>query len=422
LKTIGIVAEYNPFHNGHLYQLQASRLKTGADCVVVVMSGNFTQRGEPAIVDKWARAETALHSGADLVIELPVPYAMGSAEYFAYGAVRLLDSLGAVDMICFGSESGSIEGLSEAAAILADEPESYKLLLKENLSKGLSFPAARQKALSSYCRDTHGKDELSGLLKSPNNILGIEYLKALRRMKSNIVPITIRRIGNDYNQTELTGNISSATSIRKTIRENTWNDARELLRESMPQWSVSILEQRFEDGRGPIFPDNFELQIISALRRMSIDQIKLLPYMEHGLENRFRLAAEKAASYAELLDMICTRRYTATRIQRILFGMLTGLTKESFDRFNSIGGPAYIRILGFSHTGRKLLASIRGKTALPLITKTADHKNSDLPCVSDMLALEAAATDQYVLACQNPDFRRAGSDYTQNVILRDPAI
>jgi predicted nucleotidyltransferase len=230
MKTIGIVAEYNPFHNGHLYQLQASRGQTGADCAVVVMSGNYTQRGEPAIVDKWARAEMALHSGADLVIELPVAYAMGSAEYFAYGAVKLLDSLNAVNMICFGSEAGSIEKLSAAAAILADEPESYKSYLKDYLSKGLSFPAARQKAISSYCKNTYGKDDLSSLLKSPNNILGIEYLKALRRLKSNIVPMTIERVGNEYNQAELTGKMSSATSIRKTIRENTWNDARELLR------------------------------------------------------------------------------------------------------------------------------------------------------------------------------------------------
>lgn len=420
MRTIGIVAEYNPFHNGHLYQLQASRRKAGADCAVVVMSGNYTQRGEPAIVDKWARAEIALRSGADLVIELPAPYAMGSAEYFAFGAVKLLDSLGAVDMICFGSEAGSIENLKAAAAILADEPENYKTYLKEYLSNGLSFPAARQKALSSYCRSICGKDDISGLLKSPNNILGIEYLKALRRLKSNIVPMTIQRIGNDYNQAELTGKMSSATSIRKTIRENSWHDARELLRESMPQHSLAILDSRFEAGIGPVFPENYEIQILSALRRMTNDQIKLLPYMEHGLENRFRLAAEKAGTYSELLEMLCTRRYPATRIQRILFGILTGLTKESFDRFNSIGGPAYIRILGFSSTGRKLLASVRGKTALPVITKTAAHKNSDLPGVAEMLAFEASATDQYVLGYQNPHYRKSGSDYTHNVIFIDP--
>ena len=420
MKTIGFVAEYNPFHNGHLYQLQASRRQSGAECAVVVMSGNYTQRGEPAIVCKWARAEMALHSGADLVIELPAAYAMSSAEYFAYGAVRLLDSLGAVDMICFGSEAGSLENLSSAAAILEQEPESYKALLKEYLSKGLSFPAARQKAISSYCQRTYGRDDLSCLLKSPNNILAIEYLKALRRLNSNIIPMTIERVGNDYNTTELTGKMSSATSIRKTIRENAWSDARRLLGDSMPYSSIAVMERQFEAGRGPIFPENYEMPLISALRRMSIEQIRQLPYMEQGLENRIKLAAEKAGSYAELLDMIGTRRYTGTRIQRILFSILIGLTKETFDYFNSIGGPAYIRILGFNSTGRRLLASIRENTALPLITKTADHKNSELPGVAHMLAFEAATTDQYVLGFRDLYSRRSGMDYIHNVIFHDP--
>jgi predicted nucleotidyltransferase len=175
----------------------------------------------------------------------------------------------------------------------------------------------------------------------------------------------------------------------------------------MPQYSIAVMERQFEAGRGPIFPETYEMPIISALRRMTIEQIKLLPYMEQGLENRLKLAAEKAGSYPELLDMIGTRRYTDTRIQRILFSILISLTKERFDYFNSIGGPAYIRILGFSRTGRKLLASIRGTTALPLITKTADHKNSDIPVCGRLLAMEAAATDQYVLGCQDPHVRKS---------------
>ena len=266
MKTIGIVAEYNPFHNGHLYQLQASRQQAGAECAVVVMSGNYTQRGEPAIVDKWARAEMALHSGADLVIELPVAYAMGSAEYFAYGAVKLLDSLGAIDMICFGSEAGSIDNLSAAARILADEPENYRSYLKEFLSEGISFPAARQKAISLYAKSIYGKDHLSSLLKSPNNILGIEYLKALLRLKSNIIPMTIERIGSNYNSAELSGNMSSATSIRKILNDNGWDNARELLANTIPKCSADIMDRQFEDGKGPIFPENYEMPLISALR------------------------------------------------------------------------------------------------------------------------------------------------------------
>ena len=419
MKTIGIVAEYNPLHNGHLYHLQASRQQSGADCVVVVMSGSYTQRGEPAIVDKWARAEMALYLGADLVIELPVAYAMSSAEYFAYGAIKLLDSLGAVDMLYFGSEAGSLEILSKVAHILADEPESYKAQLKESLSKGISFPAARQKAIISYFKSKYENNQLSSLLKSPNNILAIEYLKALLRLKSSIIPKTIERVGNDYNSSNLSGRISSATAIRKIISCRPWNNAREFIKQAIPPWSMDILERELELGRGLIFPENFEMPLISTLRRMQPTELKQLPYMEEGLENRISLASKKSGSYHELLDLISTKRYTDTRIRRILSSALIGLTKEIFNNFNSLGGPAYIRILGINSTGRKLLSTINKNTSLPVITKTADYKNSILPGVAAMLELEAAATDQYALGCPNPYFRQGGSDFTRNVVLKE---
>ena len=418
MKVLGIVAEYNPFHNGHLYHLQTSRSMSCADCVVAVMSGNFTQRGEPALVDKWVRAEMALFCGVDLVIELPSVYAMSSAEYFAFGAVRLLDSLGAVNMLCFGSESGNMDLLAEAASILADEPADYKLALKASLSGGKSFPAARQEALSSYLKASCGQDTLSQILKSPNNILAIEYLKALRRLKSSMLPITLERVGNEYNSTELSGEMSSATSIRKIIAENTWHHAKQLLEPTMPKQSLSILEREFELGRGPLLPFDFTLLLLSSLRRMSIEEISTLPYMEEGLENRFKLAAEKAGSYQELLEGICTRRYTNTRIQRSLFSILTGLRKESFDYFNQNGGPAYIRILGFNNTGRRLLSIVRDRSALPLITKAADYKNSDIRGVAAMLRLEAEASDQYVLGFKNSFYRKSGSEFTRKIIYR----
>lgn len=419
MKVVGIVAEYNPFHYGHLYHLQSSRSLTEADCVVVVMSGNYTQRGEPAVVSKWARAEMALLSGADLVIELPVAYAMGSAEYFAYGAVRLLDSLGVVDAMCFGSESGDIEDLQAIAPILADEPEEYKDLLKNHLSDGHSFPSARQKALSGYLRGRHGKADLTRLLKSSNNILGIEYLKALLRLDSKIKPVTISRIGSDYNSTELSGKFSSATSIRNILSVNQWRCAKKLIEASMPTKALSVLEREIELGRGPVFPSDFGASLISLIRRTPVDELRSLPYMEAGLENRLKLAAEKSGTYEELVSNIATRRYTGTRIQRILFSLLIGLDSRKFAYFNSLKGPSYIRILGFTQTGRQLLSSIRGKTGLPVITKTADFKTSDTPGVSEMLALENAATNQYVLGYENPYYRTSGSDFTQNVINVD---
>lgn len=417
MKVLGIVAEYNPFHNGHLYHLQASRTLSGADCIVAVMSGNFTQRGEPALVDKWARTEMALHGGIDLVIELPVVYAMSSAEYFAFGAVKLLDSLGAVNMLCFGSESGNMEKLTEAACILSEEPTGYKLALKSSLAVGKSFPAARQEALSSYLRAQYGCDTISGTLKNPNNILGIEYLKALRRLNSSIIPVTINRVGNEYHSTELSGKLSSATAIRRLIAENTWSEARLLLSDTLPGHSLDILEREIELGRGPILPSDYAPLLLSSLRRMSIEEINALPYMEDGLENRFKVAAENAGSYQELLDAIYTRRYTNTRIQRILFSLLTGLKRESFDYFNQNGGPAYIRVLGFNNTGRQLLSSVKDSTSLPIITKAADFKNSSFPGAAAMLNLEAAASDQYVLGFKNMSFKKSGSEFTRNVIV-----
>ncbi len=420
MKVLGIIAEYNPFHNGHLYHLQASKALIGADCVVVVMSGNFTQRGEPAVVDKWARTEMALLCGVDLIIELPVPYAMSSAEYFALGAVKLLDSLGAIDSISFGSESGDLDSLSEIAAIITEEPPDYKAVLKESLSLGNSFPAARQKALSACLKAKHGKDTLSNSLKSPNNILAIEYLKALKRLNSTITPITISRVGNDYSSVELTGKISSASSIRNVLSNKPWQAAKELLISSMPSSSMTILEREIELGKGPIFPSDFTFPLLSTLRSMSADEISALPYMEEGLENRIRIAAKNSGSYQALLDNICTKRYPITRIQRILFSLLTGLKKDMFEAFNTVGGPAYIRILGFNDTGRRLLSAIKGKTGLPVVTKTADFKNSMLANVSEMLRLEANATDQYVLGCKNPSMRKSGSEFKRNSVYFTP--
>jgi len=422
MKVLGIVAEYNPFHNGHLYHIEKSRSLSGANCVVVVMSGNFTQRGEPAIVDKWARAEIAVECGADLVIELPCVYAMSSAEYFAFGAVKILDSLNIVDVICFGSECGSIEKMDIIAAVLADEPDDYKQLLKASLSKGLSFPAARQEALSVYLKENscyHDQHDLSNILESSNNILGIEYLKALRRLNSSITPMTIRRTGSSYNSAELSGKFSSATSIRNIIAKHGWNDGLRLLDNILPEKTLEILRREFEAGRGPVLPDDFSMLILSSLRKMTKEELRNLPYMEYGLYNRFKAAAEKSGSFEELLDSIATKRYPVTRIQRILFSLLTGLNNDMLNEFNKTGGPSYIRILGFNNTGRELLQKIKDRTTLPIITKAADFKNSQIPRVSSMLSIEAAASDQYVLAFRKSELRKSGSEFTRNIFYKN---
>jgi len=420
MKVLGIIAEYNPFHNGHLYHLEESKRLSMADFVVCVMSGNFIQRGEPAIVNKWARAEMALFSGADLVVELPTVYAMASAEFFAFGAVKILDSLGIVDFICFGSERGSIGELEKIAEVLHQQPASFRRFLKEQLDRGLSFPAAREYALRRYFGDDSAiSGDIEQIMGSSNSILGIEYLKALKRLGSHITPLTISRIGNEYNSEEITGSISSATAIRKLISDFPGRDFTSKLEKVLPPSSLAVLQREFKHGRGPVFPQNFDDIIIACARKMTAEQISSLPYVSEGLENRIKEAAGISGSFNQLIENISTKRYTRTRLQRSILSMLTGLTSTEFETFNKFGGPQYIRVLGFNPKGRQMLSMINKKATLPVIVKTANFKNSCNPLLRRMLDIESSATDMYVLGYSNPEFRKAGQEFTQNVIRVD---
>jgi len=417
MKVLGIIAEYNPFHNGHLYHLEESKKLSSADYTVCVMSGNFIQRGEPAMLDKWARAEMALLSGADLVIELPVVYAMSSAEFFAYGAVKILDSIGVVDFICFGSEAGSIGMLKKIADVLYNEPEDYKLSLKTHLAKGLSFPSAREAALKQYFSNISPICEhISYLMGASNSILGIEYLKALKRLKSNIMPLTVKRINNDYNSQDITGNISSATAIRKHVFQCSQQHSCPDLSQVLPASSLAVLQREFECGRGPVFPQRFEDIIIYSLRKMTAEQVRNLPYVSEGLENRIKDAAHSSGSLEEILEKVTTKRYTRTRIQRSIFSLLTGLTADDFNLFNKYGGPQYIRVLGFNPKGRELLSVAKKRASLPIIVKTANFKNSCNPLVRRMIEIESFSTDMYVLGFNNPILRKSGQEFTRNIV------
>ena len=442
MKVLGIVVEYNPFHNGHIYHIEKSRELTGCDAVVCIMSGNFIQRGEPAIINKFARAEMALNCRADLVIELPHPYAMSSAESFSYGAVKILDGIGIVDSISFGSEYGNVDVLNFIARILAEEPEAYKLELKKQLDFGHSYPVCRQKALKKYLQDTNllqskspscGLSDISELLETSNNILGIEYLKALKKIKSSITPYTIGRVSNSYNSTELTGTISSATAIRKSLvgsleateslsampsTVTKYNyEISELTAQTLPPASKAIIEREFSQGRGPNSIKNYQEIILSFVRRMKPEQLRELPDVSEGLEYRIKYAGENSGTFEELLQNICTKRYTRTRIQRILFALLTGMTKTDTELFMEYGGPQYARILGFNLTGRLLLSEMKKRSSIPVITKTADFKNSCNKLLARMLEIEAQASDMYVLGYKNPAFRKAGQEFTQNLVI-----
>ncbi|MCX8131634.1 MAG: nucleotidyltransferase [Clostridia bacterium] len=417
MKVAGLVVEYNPFHNGHLYHLEQSKKLSDADYTVCIMSGNFIQRGEPALVNKWARAKMALLSGIDLVIELPVVYAMASAEYFAYGAVSILDSLGVVDSLCFGSESGSISELDLVAETLNMEPDNYKFFLKSKLNQGLSFPSAREAALIEYFKYLDLDINISTIIGSSNNILGIEYLKALKRIGSSIKPLTIGRICNSYNSEQLTGSVSSATSIRKSILHTSDGLLTPEVSKTLPDTSLSILKEEADAGRSPVFPKNFETALLSFLRRMPAEEIGLLPYVSEGMENRIKAASDSSGSLEELIANINTKRYTRTRIQRILFSIMTGLKAFELHAYVRDYGPQYIRVLGFSQRGRKLLSEIKVKAVLPTIIKTADYKRSCNPLLKRMLEIEAQATDMYVMGYSNPVYRKAGQEFTQNIVI-----
>jgi len=386
MEVLGIVVEYNPLHNGHLYHLQESIKMTKCKYVVAVMSGNFVQRGEPAILDKWQRTEMALKGGVDLVIELPVIYATSTAENFAYGAIKLLDSLKIVDCISFGSEEGSLDRLVKIADILLNEPLEYRKYLKKYLENGLTFAKARELAILKVT----GDKELAKTLQTSNNILGIEYLKALKKIKSPILPFTVKRKGALYTSTKLEGEFASATSIRKAIKEH----AIEEIKKYLPPFTLEILERNFNEGKGPVYLEHFSPIIFYLLRQGHT--LQHIFDVAEGIENKIYKAANKTNRLEELIKRVKSKRYTESRIRRILLHLILGIDKRLFKEFD---GPNYIRVLGFNEKGQKILKEIKKRSHLPIITKVAQYKEK----ISDsrMFEKDLFATDVYTLAYKN---------------------
>ena len=325
--VLGIIAEYNPFHNGHLHHLIESKKITKSDYCIAIMSGNFTQRGEVSIVDKWEKAKMALNNGVDLVIELPTLYAISSAENFASGAIKILDSLGIVDYISFGSESNDIALLDDIANVLAFEPSQYKTLLSHELARGESFPKARENAVMMYLNDIR---RFANVLSSPNNILGIEYLKSLKRLKSDIQPITIKREGTNYNDSTIPRNsrLASATAIRNLCQSI---DDITPIQRFVPEATFDILEENIKKGNSIKNLSIYDKEIIYTLRKMSLTEISNLPDVSEGLEFSLKNAANQCNSVIELLSIIKSKRYTQTRLQRILLYAILGITKKDME-------------------------------------------------------------------------------------------
>ena len=407
--VLGIIAEYNPFHNGHLYHLNESKKITGSDYTIAIMSGNFTQRGEVSILNKWAKAKIAIENGIDLVIELPTLYATSSAENFATGAIKILNSLGIVDYISFGTECSDISVLDDITDVLYKEPQEYKSLLSHELSTGISFPKAREKALMIYLNNVR---RFANVLSSPNNILGIEYLKALKRQKSNIQPIVIKREGNNYSDNKISpsAKYASATAIRNSCKNENFS----ILKRVMPESSYTMLFECIKKGNFVTDISSFDKEIIYTLRKMSTSEIANLPDVNEGLEFALKKAANECNSVIELLTLIDSKRYTKTRIQRILFYAILGITKK--DMQISFNAKPYIRVLGFNNKGKELLSSISEKNKkLQIITSVkkfidnAPNKNLKL-----MLEKDIWATNVYTLGYEYES--KANLDYTEKLI------
>ncbi len=418
MKVLGLITEYNPFHNGHKYHIEHAIKQTNSDYVISVMSGNFVQRGEPSLLNKWAKTEMALNNGVDLVIELPVVYAIQSAEYFAFAGVKILDSLNIVDSLCFGSELGDIKPLRRLAQILANEPPILSESIKYFLNKGISYPKARELALTIYIsiqdKDSNLLTYISKDLFSPNNILGIEYLKALYKLNSKIKPVTIQRYKSNYHSLDFNDNIASASAIRNIINTE---DNINFLKNLMPKNCFDIILREINNERAPMCIDLFDLSILTLLRKLSPLDLTNFPDMEKGLENRICTMANKYSSLKDLVSSIKTKRYTHTRIQRILFNILMGITNECMGTFQKLGGPQYIRILGMNDKGKKLLKVINQRTDLPLIVKPAAYKNIDNDILHRMIRFDFLATDLYSLHFPGKDKRMGKLDYYTSPII-----
>ena len=406
-KVLGIVAEYNPFHNGHLFHLEESKKITGATYTIAVMSGNFTQRGSTSLIDKWSKAKSAIENGIDLVIELPVLYSISSAENFAEGAIKILNSLGVVDYISFGAETSNIDILEKVADILYREPKEFKAILSHELEKGNSFPKARENALLMYLNDIK---TYSNILSSPNNILGIEYLKALKKYKSSIIPICIHRYEAEYNDISYTGNIASSTAIRNIVKNNGLN----ILANLMPPYSYSSLIDSIKVGH--VVPDIsvFEREIIYNLRKMSLADIANLPDVNEGLENAIKNAANSCNSIVEFLNIIKSKRYTNTRIQRILLYSLLGISKKDMQISKKIN--PYIRVLGFNERGKFIVSEVaKANPSLPIITSvkrfvdTNRNKNLNI-----LLEKDIWATNVYTIGYEYDSWNNL--DFTHKLI------
>ena len=387
METAGIVAEYNPFHRGHAWHIAETRRRLGGDApVVCVMSGHWVQRGECALADKWLRAALALDRGADLVVELPTPWAMASAESFARGAVSLLAATGVVDVLSFGSETGELAPLEEAAAAL-DAPD-YPERLRAALGRGLSFPAARQEAAGAAC------------LSAPNNNLGVEYLRSLRALGSTIRPLTVPRQGAGHDG-PAAGGFASASELRRLLRAGRGEEAAPYL---TAPWSGELADMQ-----------HIERAVLARLRTMGEGDWAALPDGggAEGLPSRLAKAAREAVSLEDFYARAKTRRYPHARLRRLALAAFLGLRAAERP-----AAPPYVRVLGLGGRGRALLRRMKDTCPLPVIVKPAQARELDGPART-LFESEARYTDLYGLCFPAP--RPCGAEWIHSPVVGERA-
>ena len=426
MKTVGLITEYNPFHNGHKHHIEQAKLLTGADNVIVIMSGDYVQRGTPAIMPKRLRAEMALEAGASVVFELPVCYSTASAELFALGAVSFLDKLGVVDYLCFGSECNDISKLKIIADFLSDEPQDYKELLQIYLKKGLSFPVAREKALSSCIDDP----DIISVIKDPNNILGIEYLKALNNINSNIQPVCIKRIESGYHDTTLKSSISSATAIRSLLNyslksvstvdtddkyENTsFSTILDKLEDQVPKECLSILRD-YHRVSYPVYQNDFSL--IMKYKLLNKTPEALTKYMDISADfaNRICNNLNNFFNYKQFCESLKTKEITQTRINRGLLHIMLGIKSYNVSSYINGGHHYYARLLGVRKDKSKLLGRISQNSSLPLISGL--YKLDMIPKIGqDMLYQDVLASNLYTSVITDKYKTPFKNEYNQPVV------
>ncbi len=408
----GIVAEYNPFHNGHVHHIQTSKELTGADYTIVAMSGNFVQRGAPALMDKYARTRMALEGGADLVLELPAIFAIASSGCVALGGGSLLDHLGVVNNLCFGTESGTIEGFDRIVEILLEEPEDYQKNLKANLRQGMPFPLARTSAIQQYDPSLY---DATVVMSSPNNILAIEYLKSLKKLNSAMKPFTVRREGSGYKDQRYINSTgqASALAIRQAV---TYGENLASLHSVMPEAAHKLLMDAIARS-STVDVDDFSSMLLYKLIMEKEEGYTRYLDIDEDLSNRIQNTLNQFISITQFCELLKSKERTYTRISRCLFHILLDITDSAIESARMIQYTPYARILGFRKESEALLSEIKAHTRIPIISQLSEAKNKLYEEPMEILRREITIGDIYSAAVTGKNGSPLANDFTTPIVI-----